>query len=292
MRKPAVIVGLILVPLLTTSAVVAHLTSSSTGGGDAEHPVLMGTPQELDDTSHASSSGTNSESAATTQSDAEGSTGTNNSKEPTPRSETSGDESEPTSGEPTSDIMLAETITDPPSSYSPARLQQQTSSFYLSRTDQYGTSSGSVALATASASVGDTGGGTSSGSTSLADVKNTPVDSLPAQEQSSAPVVGEISEAILGETGLAHTSPTQSGESNESSSPHFHSGPQQQEVLERIVDDASELVSKTGPTPPYSYDEKWPKHYATEPVQVPEPSSLMLLGLGLIGLAVASRKRA
>src|SRR5688572_6124188 len=96
MRKPAVIVGLILIPLVTTSAVVMHLTNSSTGSGDAERPALMSAPQQLDETSDGSSSGTNSENATTTatQSDVEGSTGTNNSEEPAPQSESSADESD------------------------------------------------------------------------------------------------------------------------------------------------------------------------------------------------------
>ena len=293
MRKPAVIVGLILIPLVTTSAVVVHLTNRSTGSGDAEHPALLSTPQEGDETSHASSSGTNSESAATTQSDAEGSTGTNNAKEPTPRSETSGGESDPASSEPTSEVMLAETITDQPSSYSLALLEQQSSSLDSPITGPYGARSGSAALSAASASAGNAGGGASSNSTaSLADVKNTPVDSLPAQEQSSDPVVEQSSDPLLAETILAQTNDTQTGESNDSSTPHFPSLTQQEELLEQIVEDAPELVSETGPTPPYGYDETSPKQYVPEPVQVPEPSSLMLLGLGLIGLAIASRKRA
>jgi hypothetical protein len=290
MRKPAVIVGLILIPLVTTSAVVVHLTNSSTGSGDAEHPALMSTPQEVEETSHASSSGTNSESAATNQSDVEGSTGTNNSKEHTPPSESSGGESDSTSSEPTSEVMLAEAIKDQPSSYSLALPEQQTSSLDFPRTGPYGTRSGSVGLGAVSASAGNTRGRASSnsGSASLADVKNTPRDSLPAQEQPADPVVEDTSDAVLGETSLAHTNPTQTGESNDSSIPHFPSEPQPEEILE----DAPELVSETGPTPPYSYDETWPKQYSPAPVQVPEPSSLMLLGLGLIGLAVASRKRA
>ena len=294
MRKPALIVGLILIPLVTTSAVVVHLTSRSTGSGDAEHPALLSTPQEGDETSHASSSGPNSESAATTQGDAEGSTGTNNAKEPTPRSETSGGESDSARSEPTSEVMLAETIADQPSSYSLALLEQQSSSLDFPRTGPYGARSGSVALGAASASAGNAGGGASSNSSSasLADVKNTPVDSLPSQEQSSDPVVEQSSDPLLAETILAQTNDTQTGESNDSSTPHFPSLPQQDEFLEQIVERAPELVSETLPTPPYSYDETSPKQYVPEPVQVPEPSSLMLLGLGLIGLAVASRKRA
>jgi PEP-CTERM motif len=289
MRKPAVIVGLILIPLVTTSAVVVHLTNSSTGSGDVEHPALMSAPQQLDERSPASSSGAESGSAATTQSDVEDSTGTNNSKEPTPRSESSGGESEPASSEPTSEVMLAE-ITDEPSSYSLALLQQQSSSLDFPRTSPYGTRSGSVGLGAASASVGHAAGGasSSSGTASLADVKNTPVDSLPAQEQSADAAVEDNSDELLGEPRLASTNPTHSGGSNDPSIPQFPSEPQPEELLE----DAPELVSGTGPTPSYSYDETWPKQYSPAPVQVPEPSSLMLLGLGLIGLAVASRKRA
>jgi hypothetical protein len=288
MRKPAVIAGLILIPLVTTSAVVAHLTNSSVRNGDAEHPVLLSTPQERDETSPASSSRTNSEGATATQSGVEGGTGTNSSTEPTPQSESSADESDSASSEPTSEVLLAETSTDQPSSYSLALLQQQTSSLDFPRTGPYGARSGSVGLGAASVSGGNAGGGSSSGTASLADVKNAPVDSLPAQEQSSDPMVEETSEEVAGETTLAGTSPTQTVHSNDSSTPHFPSEPQPEELLE----DKSELVSETGSTPPYSYDETWPEHYAPEPVQVPEPSSLMLLGLGLIGLAVASRKRA
>jgi hypothetical protein len=106
MRKPAVIVGLLLIPLVTTSAVVVHLTNSSTAASDAEQPGLLSTPQQLDETSTGAPMSTSSEGAASSQSGTEGSTGTNSSQEPSPPSEPSNGERE-TASEPMSDVMLA-----------------------------------------------------------------------------------------------------------------------------------------------------------------------------------------
>ena len=117
MRKPAVIVGLILIPLVTTSAVVVHLTNNSKAAGDVEHPTLMSKPLQLDETSNAAPMSTHSEGAASSQSGTEGSTGTTSSQEPTPRSESSSGEPEAPS-EHMSEVMLAGNTAHPSSSHS------------------------------------------------------------------------------------------------------------------------------------------------------------------------------
>jgi hypothetical protein len=264
MRKPVVIVGLILVPLVTTSAVVAHLTKSSMEAPAIEGAAPVNTSQGLDHTSHDSLSGSGADSSVTSQSGPEGSTGTNSSSEPTPHSESTGGEVEHGTSEPTSEVMLAMSFEDEP--YNDPLARVQLSSATGSRTG-HSTGARSAAVDAFSASAGAFAGGSSSnsGTDSLADVKNTPVGSLPAQED----------------------------DSNGSSPAPFVSQPQPEGILEPVLTDAPELVSESRPTPPAEhFDETWPKHHASEPVQVPEPSSLVLLGLGLIGLAMASRKRA
>lgn len=260
MRKPAVIVGLILIPLVTTSAVVAHLTTSSTGGTAIEDSTPLDKALELDRTSHEPSSGSGTESPVTSQSGTEESTGTNSSSEPTPHSESRDGEAEQTISGATNEVMLATSFGDQPANDPLARIQ-------LSSAEVPRPHSATPRSAALGAFGGNFAGGSrsNSGTDSLADVKNTPVGSLPAQED----------------------------QSNDSSPPQFVSQPQPEGIVEPALADSPELVSESRPTPPAEhFDETWPKHHASEPVRVPEPSSLMLLGLGLIGLAIASRKRA
>lgn len=281
MRKRAVIVGLILIPLVTASAVVVHLTDSSTKSGDSPGSLIESAPvsttQQLDQTSDSTNS-IESESSTATQGGTEGTSGTNSS-ESSPSSESSESENEEAASEPMSETMLAR-ATHAHSSGAVALHHDVAPPLNFSAAAHSAASPFSFAFGNARSAAS----GSSTGA-SLADVKNSPVDSLPAQEHTSDPLGDQITEAL----------PPQNGDTEQPGSDllaiQFPSVSQPEESIEQATEGLPSLVGELGPAAPEVFDETLPQHDVEAPVQVPEPSSLMLLGLGLIGLAVASRKR-